>query len=340
LPEPILNLTWNYSNPENPPLEELAMEMNGRDLDTGLQMASFTDLRDDGTTACGNWIYSGFFTEEGNMADRRGTDDPTGLGFFHNWTWSWPLNRRVLYNRASADAEGRPWDESRSGIRWQEGQGAWTGDVPDYPGDAPPGDALGAFIMTGEGVARIFAPGSLLRDGPLPEHYEQVESPIVNPLSRVDKHPTAIYYEDAPASWAEDDSEFPYVATTYRVTEHEHYVTQHVPFLVEAMPDMFVEIDPDLADSKGIKNADMVRVRSKRGEVSAMALVTKRMRPLRLGNKAVHQVGIPVHWHYAGGKGLRGEETNLMANTLTPYVGDGTVATPEYKGFLVDIEKA
>jgi formate dehydrogenase major subunit len=210
--------------------------------------------------------------------------------------------------------------------------------VPDYPPDAPP-DSLGAFIMTGEGVARLFAPGSLMRDGPIPEHYEQVESPIVNPLSETNKNPASIHFEDAPASWAEDDSEFPYVATTYRVTEHEHFVTQHVPYLVEAMPDFFVEIPPQLARKKGISNTDRVRVRSKRGEVVAIALVTKRMRPLRLGRKEVYQVGVPVHWHYAGGKGLKAENKNLMANLLSPYVGDATVATPEFKGFLVDVEK-
>jgi formate dehydrogenase major subunit len=186
-------------------------------------------------------------------------------------------------------------------------------------------------------VARLFAPGPLLRDGPFPEHYEQVESPIDNLLNPVNKNPVTIHYEDAPQTWAQDASEFPYVATTYRVTEHEHYVTQYVPLLVEAMPDFFVEIPPELAQKKGIGNTDMVRVRSKRGFVEAMALVTKRMRPLRLGSKVVYQVGIPVHWHYAAGhsKGRAAQ----MANLLTPFVGDGSVNSPEFKGFLVDVEK-
>jgi formate dehydrogenase major subunit len=336
LPDPILNLTWPYSNQDNPPTEELSAEINGKNLETGLLLSTFLDAKDDGSTAIGNWIYTGSFTEEGNMMDRRGTDDPTGLGYFHNWCWSWPANRRVLYNRASADANGSPWDSTRPGIRWD---GAlWVGDVPDYPPDSDPADGLGAFIMTGEGVARLFAPGGLLADGPIPEHYEQSESPITNPFSGTDKNPVAIQYEDAPASFAEDDSEFPYVATTYRVTEHEHYVTQHVPYLVEAMPDFFIEIPPELADKKGIGNADMVKVRSKRGEVEGVALVTKRMRPLRLGKKVVYQVGIPVHWHFAAGHG-KGKAAQ-MANLLTPYIGDGTTATPEFKGFLVDIEKA
>jgi formate dehydrogenase major subunit len=336
LPEPILNLTWGYTNPNNPPLEELAQEINGRDLKTGLLMSSFLDSKDDGTTSQGNWIYTGYYTEEGNMADRRGTEDPTGMGYFHNWAWSWPVNRRVLYNRASADASGRPYDPSRPGITWNGS--LWVGDVPDFPPDSAPKDGLGAFIMTSEGVGRLFSPATLMLDGPVPEHYEPMESPIDNLLSRTRHDPATIIYEGAPASFAKDDSEFPYVATTYRVTEHEHYVTQFVPYLVEAMPDLFIELPVQLASEKGIANTDLVKVRSKRGEVIGMALVTKRMRPIRIGDgKVVYQVGIPVHWHYAAGKG-RGKP-NQMANLLSPYIGDATVNTPEFKGFLVNVEK-
>jgi formate dehydrogenase major subunit len=339
LPDPILNLTWAYSKQDNPPLEELAKEINGKNLATGLQMATFKDLLDDGTTTAGNWIYSGSFTDAGNMMDRRGTEDPTGMGFYPNWTWSWPANRRVLYNRASADPEGQPWDPTRPGIRWN-GK-LWVGDVPDFTPDSPPSDGLGPFIMTGEGVGRLFAPGLLLRDGPVPEHYEPTESPIENLLSSTRRDPATIIYEDAPASFAEDDSEFPYVATTYRVTEHEHYVTQHVPLLVEAMPDFFIEIPVELARKKGIGNTDLVKVRSKRGEVIGVALVTKRMRPIRVGQgKVVYQVGIPVHWHYAAGTGAIHPGRPQMANLLSPYIGDATVNTPEFKGFLVDIQKA
>jgi formate dehydrogenase major subunit len=334
-PDPILNLTWNYSDQDDPPAEDLSAEINGRDLSTGLLLDTFLDAKDDGTTAIGNWLYTGSYTEAGNQMDRRGTDDPTGMGFFHEWAWSWPANRRVLYNRASADGKGDPWDETRPGIRWNGS--LWVGDVPDYVPDSPPEDGLGAFIMTGEGVGRLFAPGGLTLDGPLPEHYEQTESPIANPFSGTNKNPVAFMYEDAPASFAEDDSEFPYVATTYRLTEHEHFVTQHVPQLVEAMPDFFVELPVELAEKKGIANTDMVRVRSKRGEVEGLALVTKRMRPLRLGKRIVYQVGIPVHWHYAGGHGKG--KAGQMANLLTPYIGDATTATPEFKGFLVDVEK-
>src|SRR5918999_1983910 len=335
-PDPILNLTWNYTDPDNPSLEELAQEINGRDAN-GLLLETFLDLKDDGSTTVGNWIYTGSWTEAGNQMDRRGTDDPTGVGFFHNWGWSWPAHRRVLYNPASADAKGNPWDPSRPGIVWNGTE--WVGDVPDFVPDSPPKDRLGAFIMTGEGVGRLFAPATLMRDGPVPEHYEPYESPIDNLLSGTRRDPASFLYEDAAASFAEDDSEFPYVATTYRVTEHEHFVTQHVPYLVESMPDFFIELPVELAEKKGITNGGKVRVRSKRGEVIGIAMVTKRMRPIKIGQgKVVYQVGIPVHWHYAGGKNVG--KAAQMANLLSPYVGDATVATPEFKGFLVDVESA
>jgi formate dehydrogenase major subunit len=338
-PDPVLGLTAAYADPGNPSAEELAKEVNGRDLTAGTRLATFADLKDDGTTTSGNWIYCGSFPESGNQMDRRGTDDPTGMGYFHNWAWSWPANRRVLYNRASADGDGRPWDTSRPGIRWNGT--AWVGDVPDFPATSAPDEGKGAFIMTGEGVARLFAPGALTTDGPFPEHYEQTESPIPNELSAVDKHPVAFHYDDVDATFASaGDPDFPYVATTYRVTEHEHYVTQHVPYLVEAMPDFFVELPVELAEEKGVTNGGRVKVRSKRGEVEGVAIVTKRMRPLRVGdNKVVYQVGIPVHWHYESGTGEE-KDTASMANLLTPYIGDANVRTPEYKGFLVNIEKA
>lgn len=337
-PDPIENLQWNYTDPGNPSLDELAQEINGRDLKTGMRLATFDDLRDDGTTVVGNWIYSGSYPEEGNLMRRRGTDDPTGLGYFHEWAWSWPANRRVLYNRASADARGKPWDATRPGITWNGS--LWVGDVPDFDPESPPSDGLGAFIMTAEGVARLFAASDLLKDGPFPEHYEQVESPLANPLSKTDKNPIAFLYEGAQETFAPSGGEFPYVATTYRVTEHEHYVTQHVPYLVEAMPDFFIELPIELAKEKGITNGGKVRVRSTRGEVEGVAMVTKRMRPLKVGQgKVVYQVGIPVHWHYAGGKNGGLETTTGMANMLTPYVGDANTFTPEFKGFLVDVER-
>jgi formate dehydrogenase major subunit len=341
LPEPILNLNWNYTDPGNPSLDEIAQEINGFDLTTGQRLKGFADCKDDGTTSCGDWLYSGSYPPEGNLMQRRGTTDPTGMGYFHQWAWSWPSNRRILYNRASADAAGQPWDKSRAGIRWN-GK-TWVGDVPDFSPTSAPSENKGSFIMTGEGVGRLFAPGTLCTDGPFPEHYEPMESPVHNAMSKTQNDPAVFLYKDAKDTFAAVDSEFPYVATTYRVTEHEHFVTQNVPYLIEAMPDFFVELHPDLAKEKGIENGGKIKVRSKRGEVVGIAMVTKRIPPLKVAGKIVYQIGIPVHWHFASGKGTGNGKlrpTPEMANLLTPYVGDANVRTPEFKGFLVDVEKA
>src|SRR5215471_10562261 len=188
-PDPILNATWNYTDPHNPSLSEVAKEINGKalaDLDTikaGQQLPGFGLLRDDGTTACGNWIYCGSWTEAGPQMQRRGTEDPSGLGIYPNWAWSWPANRRVMYNRASCDLSGKPWDPERRQIWWSEAQQRWLGvDVPDFKVDSPPKDHMGPFIMNPEGIGRLFAPGAAFADGPFPEHYEPAESPVANPL--------------------------------------------------------------------------------------------------------------------------------------------------------------
>jgi formate dehydrogenase major subunit len=194
-PDAILHATWNYSDPYNPSLSEVAREINGRaiadvtdpklnqTIKAGQQLPGFGWLRDDGSTASGNWIYCGSWTEAGAMMQRRGTDDASGLGVYPNWAWSWPANRRVLYNRASCDPEGRPWDPDRKQIWWSEPEQRWVGnDVPDFKLDSPPKDHMGPFIMNPEGVGRLFAPLAAFADGPFPEHYEPVESPTDNPL--------------------------------------------------------------------------------------------------------------------------------------------------------------
>ncbi len=327
--EPLLSLKWDYLNPRLPTLVELAREVNGYDLETGELLSSFGQLRDDGTTASGNWLYCGSFTEEGNLMARRGSADPTGLGMHHDWAWNWPLNRRILYNRASADGEGHPWDPSRPGISWNGKE--WIGDVPDFGKTTPPGDA-GAFIMTEEGVARLFT--THLRDGPLPEHYEPVESPSANVLHEaVPTNPVIQYYDGVVDSLAGDTDEFPYPCTIYRVVEREHFVTSNVPYLVEAMPDFFVEVPEGLAREKGIENGSRARVWSKRGSVEGTAIVTKRIQPLAVNGKTVWTIGIPVHW------GFVGITTGSMANVLTPFVGDANTRCPEYKAFLVNIER-
>ena len=327
--EPIERLSWSYLNPREPTLEELAQEINGFDLTSGRRLSSFGELKDDGTTASGNWLYCGSFTEDGNQMASRDTGDATGLGMHHGWAWSWPLNRRVLYNRASADAAGAPWDPARAGIAWTGRE--WIGDVPDYGRTTRP-DAVGAFIMTEEGVARLFSP--LLKDGPIPEHYEPAESPTVNVLhENVPVNPVVRWYDGIRDTLADDVSQYPHACTVYRVVEREHFVTSNVPYLVEAMPDFFVEVPEGLAAEKGIENGGRVRVRSKRGEVEGTAIVTKRIKPLTVNGKTVWTIGIPVHW------GFVGLTTGSMANQLTPFIGDANTGCPEFKAFLVNVER-
>ena len=330
--DPIQHLTWNYLNPREPTLVELAKEINGYDLDSGQLLSSFGQLRDDGTTSSGNWLYSGSFTEAGNQMARRGTADPSNLGMHHDWAYSWPLNRRVLYNRASADADGRPWDDQRAGISWTGRE--WIGDVPDYGLTTPP-KAAGAFIMNEEGVARLFS--NHLNDGPLSEHYEPVESPTENVLhNNVPVNPVIRWYDGVRETLAsaENGDDFPYACTVYRVVEREHFVTSNVPYLVETMPDFFVEIPEGLAKEKGIPNGSRVRVWSKRGSVAGTAIVTKRIKPLQVNGRTVWTVGIPVHW------GFVGLTEGSMANQLTPFIGDANTRCPEFKSFLVNLEKA
>ncbi|MFI5168354.1 MAG: formate dehydrogenase-N subunit alpha [Thermoanaerobaculales bacterium] len=347
-PDPIMSLTFDYADPLMPTLDELAKEINGKDLATGKQMTSFALLKDDGTTTTGDWIYVGSYLDSGNLMKRRSgvqdpaTNDPTGMGFYANWAWSWPLNRRVLYNRASADLTGKPWDPARPGISWNGAK--WVGDVPDYPPTMNPADpnAYLPFIMNGEGVGRLFSNG--MADGPLPEHYEPVESPVQNPLhANNSASPVAFYYDQAagrPNRFG-TPQEFPYIATSYRLTEHEHYVTQHVPHLVQLQPKPFVEIPEELASSKGIKSGDQVRVSSKRGKVEVAAIVTKRLGPLTVAGQKVYQIGIPIHW---GDVGISADADPThgrywLANALTPFVGDASARTPEFKAFLVNLEK-
>jgi formate dehydrogenase major subunit len=326
--EPLLAMDWTYGNPLAPSLTEVAKEINGRDLTTGKQVPGFGALKDDGTTICGNWLYSGSFTEEGYQMARRGQEDPTGLGLYANYSWSWPANRRVLYNRASADVNGKPWDETRAPIRWEDGR--WKGDVPDYRGDAAP-ETNGSFIMLPEGVAKLFAAD--FAEGPFPEHYEPVESPVENAFHpEVGSNPAAkIFTSDLDKLG--DPAQFPYVAITYRLTEHFHYWTKHVTASSQLQSTFFVEISAELAEEKGIASQDRVRVSSARGSVEGPALVTKRIRGLNVNGQRVHQIGLPIHW------GFLGRVKGPLVNNLTASVMDPNSGTPEYKGFLVNIEK-
>jgi formate dehydrogenase major subunit len=343
-PDPLLQLTMDYKDPRRPELDEIAKEINGKDLVTGKRLDSFALLKDDGTTAAGDWIYTGHYPESGNrMKGRAGVqdpanNDPTGMGFYPGWAWSWPANRRVLYNRASADPQGRPWDPKRAGIQWDPAAKQWTGDVPDYPATADPTlpNAPLPFIMTGEGTGRLFSNG--VADGPFPEHYEPVESPVDNPLHPGQSTtPVAFHYDERAGRGNRYGTarEFPYIATSYRLTEHEHYVTQHVEQLVQLQPEAFVEVPAELAREKGIENGDRVRVSSKRGKLEVRAVVTKRLGPLTIDGKKIYQIGIPIHWGFVG----INTGQHWLANALTPFVGDASARTPEFKAFLVNIEK-
>jgi len=343
-PDPILKLTWNYQDPDEPSPEELAKELNGYVVETvydqsdpakvvlekGKQVVNFSALRDDGTTACGCWIYSGCFNEAGNNMARRDNTDPDDTGAYSNWAFSWPLNRRILYNRASADLQGNPWDPSRKLIAWDGTK--WSGyDVPDIAPTAKPGE-VGPFIMNPEGVSRLFARG-LMREGPFPVHYEPFEAPIANVVApKIRGNPVARVFQSDVAQFATSE-EFPYAATSYRLTEHFHYWTKHNRVNATLQPEFFVEISEQLAAEKGIAHGSWVRVWSKRGEVKAKAVVTKRIKPLVCDGKPVHVVGIPLHWGFTG-KARKG----WGPNSLTPFVGDANIETPEYKAFLVNIE--
>jgi len=342
-PAPITQLTMPYKDPRKPELDEIAQEINGRSLTTGKRLATFAELLDDGSTTAGDWIYTGAYPESGNLMKRRdgvqdpAKNDPTGMGFYPNWAWCWPVNRRILYNRGSADVAGNPWDPKRPGIKWDATAKKWIGDVPDYPATAAPGpDAPLPFIMTAEGTGRLFSNG--VADGPFPEHYEPIESPVKNPLHpSVSATPAAFLYDEKagrPNRFG-TVADFPYVATSYRLTEHEHYVTQNVEHLVQLQPEAFVEVPDELAREKGIKTGDHVRVSSKRGKLEVRAVVTKRLGPLQIDGQKVYQIGIPIHWGFVGIK----TGQHWLANALTPFVGDASSRTPEFKAFLVNIEK-
>jgi len=351
-PDPLMALTVNhYADPVKPTLDELAQEINGFDLTTGKRMATFAALKSDGTTTAGDWLYTASYPASGNLMKRRSgiqdptANDPTGMGFYPNWAWSWPVNRRVLYNRASADVAGNPWDPTRVGIKWNGSK--WVGDVPDYPPTMSPSDPKSwlPFIMNGEGVGRLFS--SSMVDGPLPEHYEPMESPIKNPLHPgQSESPVAFFFSGGDKFGKVKDSfgtaaDYPYIATSYRLTEHEHYVTQHVPLLAGLQPFPFVEIPEELAQQKGISSGDRVRVRSKRGKIEVLALVTKRLAASTIDGNKVFTIGIPIHWGFVGvsAEADPSKGANWLANALTPFVGDANAYTPETKAFLVNLEK-
>lgn len=345
--QPVLSLDWSYKDPALPTADELLRELNGKaaaDIadptdptkqiyKAGQQIATFAHLKDDGSTMAACWIYTGAYTEKGNMTARRDNADPSGLGVHPNWGFAWPANRRVLYNRASADPSGKPWSDRKKYVYWDVTASKWGGaDVPDYGPTLAPEKNAGPFIMNPEGVARLFA-RKLMAEGPFPEHYEPFESPVANVLHpKTSSNPAArVFKGDLEVFGTAKD--FPYVATTYRLTEHFHWWTKSNKLNAIVQPEFFVEISPELAKEKGIAHGQWVRVWSNRGSVKGKAVVTKRIAALQVDGKTVHVVGMPIHYGFVG-------ETKkaIGVNSLTPFVGDANTNTPEYKAFLVDIE--
>ena len=300
----------------------------------GQLMGTFGHLKTDGSTSSSNWLYTQSYNEkDGNRQKWRDNVDahPAGIGIYSKWSWCWPVNRRIIYNRASVDLNGNPWDPDDFVIRWTGAETKWEGDVPD--GGWAPMNLDGtryAFIMKPEGHAHIFGPGRV--DGPFPEHYEPLESPIIHPLSGTQHNPAITVWR--PEEIGTPD-EYPIVATTYRVTEHWQagQMTRNLPWLVELMPEMFVEMSEELASEKGIDHAELVTIESKRGSIQAVAVITKRFKPMQVNGKTIHQIGLPWHW------GFRGLSVGDSANILSPHVGDANTMIPEFKAFLVRVKK-
>jgi formate dehydrogenase major subunit len=350
------NLTWDFGADTaahvqgEPDVTKVLREINGyRTGEPSRHLAGFDELKDDGSTTCASWIYCGVFpAPERNLSARKEPDPPGVAGAHLNWGWAWPANRRVLYSRASADLQGRPWSERKQWI-WWDGK-RWTGyDTPDFPTTKAPGargdpDGIGLaahsgrqpFIMKPDGVGWLFNPAGLL-DGPLPTHYEPAESPVQNALYRQQTSPVMKYWkhDDNPLAPV-GDPRFPYVITTYRLTEHylAGAMSRWNPWLTQLMPELFIELSPELAGEKGIRNTEWVRVSTPRAQIRAKALVTRRLRPFRLGDKVVHQVGMPWHW------GWEGVVTGDVVNSLTALVGDPNVSIHEGKAFVCNVEKA
>jgi formate dehydrogenase major subunit len=351
------NLVFDYES-ENarereigePDVTKLLKELNGYyTADPAKHLPGFAALTDDGSTTCASWIYSGVFpAPDRNLAASKQPDPPGQRGAQLNWGYAWPANRRLLYNRASADPSGNPWSEKKKWVWWDGAK--WTGyDVPDFTVTKPPTakavpggigldahSGTDAFIMKADGVAWLYVPDGLL-DGPLPTHYEPAESPVHNPFYEQQASPVLKYWKD-PANplAAVADPKFPYVITTYRLTEHylSGAMSRWLPWLSELQPELFVEISPELAQEKGIQNLDWVRVSSPRSQVRAKALVTRRLRPLQVNGKTIHHVGMPWHWGYEG------LVTGDIVNELSALVGDPNVTIHEGKAFVCNIEKA
>jgi formate dehydrogenase major subunit len=351
-------LTWDYpvaGAHGEPDIEAVLREINGRHIGRAEQLRGFHELASDGSTACGCWIYSGVYPSPGqNRAGNRHAAGPYG----HGWGYTWPADRRILYNRASARPDGRPWSDRKKLIWWNESAGEWTGgDIPDFPRTRPPsvgtageisthatstagdlfaGEAGGPFIMHADGLGWLWVANGL-RDGPLPAHYEPLESPIDNALYPQQSNPVADRRERPDNPWAvTGDPAFPHVLTTYRLTEHHTAggMSRTLSHLAELQPALFCELSPELARETGIENGDRVRIVTARGRIEARALVTRRLTPLVIGGRTVHQVALP--WHF----GQRGLVTGDIANDLIAMSEEPNVKIMESKALVCRVERA
>ncbi len=355
----IKNLLWNYDpDPQEvanwrikdePSAYKVMKEINGYTWADKKPLATFANLKEDGSTACGAWIYTGIIPQEGtNRAKSRQGDNwiSPNLGF------AWPANRHIMYNRASSDASGKPWSDKKALVFWDDTKKSWVspaGDIPDFlPTKAP--DAVGKdngigfdwlggkdpFIMKPDGKAWLFAPTGLV-DGPLPTHYEPYESPVANLVYKQQSNPIAKTWNvDGNPYHQVGDPNYPYVISTYRLTEHHlsGTMSRWLPWLAELMPELFCEISPELAAEKGIRNTDTVTIKTARGQIKARALVTRRMRPFNINGKTIHEVGVPWHW------GWQGVAEGDVTNNLSALVADPNVTIHEGKVFTCNIEKA
>ncbi len=342
---PLLDMTWDYRLDEhgNPDPEAVLSEINGRRVsgpDAGTSLSSYTQLKSDGSTACGCWIYAGVYADSTNQAARRVPDGGPSVSQ-SEWGWVWPADRRIIYNRASADPDGNPWSERKRYVWWDAEQGRWTGhDVPDFPVDKDPhsrgdrdrggADALAGddpFIMQSDGKGWLFAPKGLV-DGPLPTHYEPQESPVANALYRQQQSPSRVIFArtdnmDAPSAGEPGTEVYPYVFTTYRLTEHHTAggMSRWSPYLAELQPEMFCEVSPALAAERGLVNEGWATIVSARAAIEARVLVTDRLKALKINGRSVHQVGLPYHWGVGSDAVVSGDAANdLIGVTLDPNV--------------------
>lgn len=347
----LLELTWNYSTEgphAEPSAKEVLQEINGYNMSDRTPVSMFTDLKDDGSTACGCWIYCGVYAKGENKAARRKPADQQNW-MAHEWGWAWPSDRRILYNRASADPAGKPWSERKKLVWWDEQKREWTGlDTPDFIKERPPDyqplpgakgkDTLAGvdpFVMQADGKAWLFAPHGL-QEGPLPTHYEPLESVMKNPLYGQQCNPVRLEYDRRPRNPMHrpyNDERFPFVLTTYRLTEHHTAggMSRWLSWLSELQPEAFCEVSPELARQRGLKNGDWATIVTARAAIELRVLVSERMQPLRFRTREIHQVGVPYHW------GRTGRSQGDSANELSNFAADPNVSIMNSKAHTCDI---